>query len=81
MSPMPNPFLAPLRDLGERALAANRQLGDWQIAQAKLAEKQATTFLELSRAGLDASIAASNAMGKTLLDAFVPAPSETKASS
>lgn len=80
MNPTQNPFLAPLRDLGERALDANRQLGDWQLAQAKQAEKHATSFFELSRSGLEASISASNAMGKTLLDAFVPAPSE-KASS
>ncbi|MFZ5480040.1 MAG: hypothetical protein ACOZNI_24965 [Myxococcota bacterium] len=72
-----NPFRTQFHAFGERVLAANKQVADWQLGQVKLAEKQIVASLEATRAGWDAGVGASLAMQRTLLDAFFP--SETKA--
>lgn len=78
MDPMNNPFRTQMYTYGERVIAANKQLADWQLGQVKLAEKQAASFFEMTRAGMEATVSASHAMGRTLLDATFPAPAESK---
>lgn len=72
-----NPFRTQIQTLGNQALSANKQMVEWQIGQVKLAEKQTNAAFEAFRSGVEANLAASQSMGKAMLDAMVA--TETKA--
>lgn len=72
-----NPFASQLHTFGTQVLAANKQLVEWQMGQVKLAEKQAGAAFDAYRAGVEANLAASQTMGKAVLDSVFPV--ETKA--
>ncbi len=59
--------------MGERTLSAQKTVADWQLDQLKLAEKQMTDWMALSRASVDASQQAWHGMAKTMLHAMAPA--------
>jgi hypothetical protein len=73
MDTMQNPFRAQMHAFGERVLAANQQVAEWQQGQLELAEKQLVASLQASRAGFAAGVGATLAVHRTLLDAWLPA--------
>jgi hypothetical protein len=67
------PALAPVRSVfrysATRALETQRQLTEWQLAQARLAERQIASWFELYRVGLEASLRFTESATRTLVEA------------
>ncbi len=54
-------------------LAANKLVTDWHAAQVKLVAGQTASMFDLYRTSLDATVAATHGMTRTVMAAWVPA--------
>ena len=67
-------FDSATRSMGERCLAASRQIHAWRLTQLTLAGQQFNHVAEGYRASLQFCTGAAEASGAMLLDALCPAP-------
>lgn len=77
MDTLNNPFFAPARATilagSEQVLLANKQVAEWQSAQAKVLATQTASLFDLYQTSLDATVSAAQGMSRTMLDAWLPA--------
>ncbi len=79
MTEMTQSFNAAYAAQNERALAAGRQLTDWQLAQARALETSTKTAVQLSFSAMEQAISASYEMNRLFFAAFAPPKAEEKA--
>jgi hypothetical protein len=63
-----------LHGMGERGLANQRTLLDWQLAQVRLVEKQFVDTFALQRASMEIAGNALHGMARVMVDALAPQP-------
>ena len=66
------PFRQVLHGMGERGLANQKTLIDWQLAQTKLLEKQVVDMFALHRASMEIAGNAVHGMARVMVEAFAP---------
>ncbi len=70
---VPRPVRSVFRYGATRVLEAQRALTEWQLAHARLVERQASTLFELHRVGLEAGLRFTEAATRALVGA-APSP-------
>lgn len=68
------PFRRALHGMGERGLANQKTLLDWQLAQTKLLEKQVVDLFALHRASMEIAGNAVQGMARVMVEALAPQP-------
>lgn len=66
------PFKSNFHAAAEQALAAQKQVLDFQRAQMKLVEEQTLASLRMTKAGFDASAELATNVTKSMTSAFAP---------
>lgn len=72
MAVVSEPVRSAFRYSATRVLETQRQLTEWQLAQARLAERQMISWFELYRVGLEASLRFTETATRTLVEAAKP---------